>query len=598
MMKDMKRTHMCGEVSVSDLGKSVTINGWVHSWRDHGGVIFMDLRDYTGLVQVVFDPEIDKTSHALADSIRSEFVIGIQGEVKRRDPESVNPKIKTGEIEIKVKAVEVLNKSLTPPFELADDMSNVGEEHRLKYRYVDLRRPSIQKHIINRHKLVQSARKFLDANRFFEIETPILNKSTPEGARDYLVPSRINAGRFFALPQSPQLFKQILMIAGFDRYYQVAKCFRDEDLRKDRQPEFTQLDLEFSFVTEDDIMDLMEKMWATVLKDNYGLDVKLPVKRITYDEAISKYGTDSPDLRFGMELKDISDIGLKSDFQVFKNVIEKGGICWAINAKGGSKFSRKDLDEDLKQFVGIYGAKGLAWAKVVGGKLESVIAKFFNEDLQKEMIKRLGAEDGDCIMFVADKKKVVHEALANLREKLAEMLGLVNNDDMSFVWVYDFPLLQWDEEEKRWSAVHHPFTSPKPEDVEGILSGKIPESEYGELKSASYDLVLNGIELGGGSIRIHNSDLQMKVLNILKIGETEAKEKFGFLLEALQYGAPPHGGIAFGIDRVMMLMEKTSSIRDVIAFPKTQKALCLMSDAPGAVSKRQLDELHIKVVEE
>ena len=590
------RTHLCNDLRITDENKTVTLMGWVHSWRDHGGVVFIDLRDYTGLTQIVFNPEISPESHKIADTLRSEFVIAIEGVVAKRSDENINPKISTGEIEVKVNKVKILNKSLTPPFEI-DEHVNVGEDHRLKYRYIDLRRKIIQKNIINRHFLVQDLRTFLNDKKFFEIETPILNKSTPEGARDYLVPSRINPGNFYALPQSPQIFKQILMVSGFDKYYQIAKCFRDEDLRKDRQPEFTQLDMELSFESEENLMKLIDEMFSVVLKKRYNIDIPTPIKKIPYDEAIRKYGSDRPDLRFDLELSDVSDIAPESDFQVFKNVLAKKGIVWGINAKAGAKFSRKEID-DLTDFVGIYGAKGLAWAKIKDGKMESVIGKFFSDAVQKKILERMKAEEGDLILFVADKKKVVIEALGNLRVKLAEMLGLINEDEYKFAWVVDFPLFQWDDVNDRWAAVHHPFTAPKEEDIENLMTGKIPYEQLGELKSASYDLVLNGIELGGGSIRIHSSELQSKILEILKIPKEEANEKFGFLLEALQYGAPPHGGIAFGLDRIMMLMENTASIRDVIAFPKTQKATCLLSEAPSGVSSVQLDELHLKILDD
>jgi len=589
-LKQFLRSDHCGYLSSKDIGKIVKLNGWVHSVRDHGGVIFIDLRDISGICQIVFNPTIESECHDIAESFKPEFVIAIEGEVHARTKDMINPKIATGEIEIMVHKVKLLNPSITPPFLITEDQ-NVSEEVRLKYRYLDLRRPQMQSNLIMRHKITHSVRNFLESQDFFEIETPMLNKSTPEGARDFLVPSRIQRGKFYALPQSPQIFKQILMVSGFERYYQVVRCFRDEDLRADRQPEFTQIDIEMSFITKDVIISLMEKMFKHVLKDCYNIDIHTPIKKLSYDEAMSKYGTDRPDLRFDLEICEITNIVKNSDFKVFQSVFENGGKVCAINAKKGEKLSRKDID-DLTSYVGQFGAKGLAWMRVKEGKLESNIVKFFSESIQNEIIKSLDAHNGDLILFVADTVEVVLESMSNLRLKLAEMLSLIEKDKLSFTWVTDFPLFTYNKEAKRYDSVHHPFTSPNLDQI-GLL-----DSDPLKVLSESYDLVLNGVELGGGSIRMHNRDLQSKIFRLLNIDENEAEEKFGFLLSALKFGAPPHGGIAFGLDRLVMLLQKASSIRDVIAFPKTQKGICLMSGAPSHVEEDQLLELSIKVDEQ
>jgi aspartyl-tRNA synthetase len=587
VLKDFVRTYWCGDVRKSHVDEERILNGWVNRRRDHGGVIFIDLRDRSGHVQLVFNPEHDKGCHELAEKLRSEDVLGIKGKVLLRTGENINPKMETGEIEVMVLELQVFNKSKNPPFMVDDDIAT-NEEQRMTYRYLDLRRPKMFNNILMRHNISKCVRNFLNENGFIDIETPMLNKSTPEGARDFLVPSRLNPGHFYALPQSPQIFKQILMVSGIERYYQIVKCFRDEDLRADRQPEFTQIDLEMSFVTSDIILDLMDKMFKDLLKECYELDLKLPIPKMSYDEAINKYGNDSPDLRFDMPIIDVLDIAKESDFQVFKSVAQSGNAVRCINAKGGAKFSRKDIDEYTK-FVSKYGAKGLAWMKVNEGKLESVVVKFFSDELQKKLIERMNAQDGDLLLFVADRFNVVCDALGNLREKLGEDLGLIKEGDIALHWIVDFPLFTYNEDEKRYDSVHHPFTSPKPEDI-----GKL-ESDPLNVKSDSYDLVMNGIELGGGSIRIHDMDLQKKVFSLMNITDKEAEEKFGFLLKALEYGAPPHGGIAFGLDRICMLLQKCPSIRDVIAFPKTSSGTCLLSDAPSSVTDNQLEELYIKL---
>ena len=585
-MGALRRTHNCNTLGLDHLGQETILMGWVLRRRDHGGVIFIDLRDRWGITQIVFNPEINQDIHAKAHQLRSEWVIAVRGKVSSRPADMDNPKLKTGAIEILVDELRILNTSETPPFPL-DEETEVSDMLRLQYRYLDLRRPEIANNLVLRHQALQTVRSYLNAHDFLEIETPMLTRSTPEGARDYLVPSRVNAGKFYALPQSPQLFKQILMIAGMDRYYQIVKCFRDEDLRADRQPEFTQIDMELSFISEEEIIVLVEGMIASLFKAVNDVVLQPPFKRITYDEAIRRFGTDRPDARFGLELVDLTDVVRGCGFKVFQTVIEQGGVIKAINAKGCASFSRKDLD-DLTDFAGRFGARGMAWVKVKEDEWQSPITKFFSPEEISGMAAQLDAKPGDLILFGADKPKTVHQVLSELRLELARRLHLVEDGSFSFLWVTDFPLLEYDEEQKRYTSVHHPFTAPNEEQL------ALLESNPAEVKSRAYDLVLNGSEIGGGSIRIHNPAMQKKVFEALGIGEDEAQEKFGFLLRALELGAPPHGGIAFGVDRLMMLLTGSSSIRDVIAFPKTQKATCPLTDAPSSVDRKQLTELHLR----
>jgi len=585
----MLRTHNCGSLRKTDIGKEISLAGWVQTRRDHGSLIFIDLRDRAGVTQIVFNPQINSKVHELGQSLRSEWVLWIKGKVEARPSGMENSKLPTGEIEIKVVEFEVLNPSKTPPFEIAEKI-DTHEELRLKYRYLDLRRPSLQKNIRLRHEVLQTARRTLSDNGFLEIETPFLTKSTPEGARDYLVPARLSPGKFYALPQSPQLFKQLLMVAGFERYFQIVRCFRDEDLRADRQPEFTQIDIESSFLTAEEILPIMEKLVEAIWK-TAGITLPLPFPRIPYRESIDRFGLDAPDTRFGLELIDCSSIFAKTGFKVFGEALKNKGLIKAIKisyAMQKEEFSRSKLDE-LTEFVKIYGAKGLAWIKIEAGGWQSPIAKFFTEEEKMELKKKVGLETGDLILFVADKPSVVHAALGNLREKLGTLLGLIDPKAWNFTWVTDFPMFEYDETEKRLMAVHHPFTSPKLEDI-GLL-----ESAPETARANAYDLVLNGHEIGGGSIRIHRKELQQKVFDLLKISREEAEDRFGFLLEALEFGAPPHGGLAFGLDRIVMLLAGEESIRDVIAFPKTQKATDLLVDAPSTVRPEQLAELGLKL---
>ena len=585
-MGALRRTHSCNDLGLDDINKETTLMGWVLRRRDHGGVIFVDLRDRWGVTQVVFNPEISEAVHAKAHQLRSEWVIGVRGQVVSRPESMENSKIDTGSIEVIVREIRIFNASETPPFPLDEDIE-VSDTLRLQYRYLDLRRPEIAGNIILRHQAMQTVRSYLNARDFLEIETPMLTRSTPEGARDYLVPSRVNAGRFYALPQSPQLFKQLLMVAGMDRYYQIVKCFRDEDLRADRQPEFTQIDMELSFVAEDDIIELVEGMIGNLFAAARSIELRLPFARMQYDEAMRRFGTDRPDTRFGLELTDLTDIVRNCGFKVFQTVVEKDGVVKAINAKGCGQFSRKDLD-DLTEYAARFGARGMAWIKIKEDEWQSPITKFFSQEEIDAMGKVLDAQPGDLILFGADKAATVHQVLSELRLELARRLGLIDDSVFNFLWVTDFPLLEYDEEEKRYTAVHHPFTAPNEDDLPLLAVNP------GAVKSRAYDLVLNGNEIGGGSIRIHSPAMQQTVFESLGIGEEEAREKFGFLLRALEHGAPPHGGIAFGVDRLMMLLTGSTSIRDVIAFPKTQKATCPLTDAPAPVSRRQLTELHLR----
>ena len=585
---EWRRSNLCGTLRVENLGETVTLMGWCQTRRDHGGVIFVDLRDYTGICQVVFRKEASSEAHERADSIRSEFVIAVRGKVENRIEGNVNPKLPTGEIEIVVHDLNILSESQTPPY-VMDEREQVEERLRLQYRYLDLRHPTMQKNLILRSKAMQQTRNFLADQGFFEIETPMLTKSTPEGARDYLVPSRVHPGSFYALPQSPQIFKQLLMVSGYDRYMQIARCFRDEDLRGNRQPEFTQLDLEMSFIQPEDIYNLVEGLLSSLFETLLDVKILTPFERMPYQTAMEGYGVDAPDLRFDLKLKDISDIAGQCGLKVFSDAIERGGIAKAINVKGGSDFSRKELDE-LTEFVKIYGAKGMAWVKRNEEGWQSPIAKFFSAEDQRAIEERLDVEVGDLILFGADNKNIVNDALGNLRKEVARRRKLIPENTYKFVWITDFPLLEYSASDKRYHAVHHPFTMPNLEDLK-----KYGETEPQNIRSVAYDVVLNGVELGGGSIRIHRQDIQQQVFKWLELSDAEIEEKFGFLLQALSYGAPPHGGIALGFDRLMMFLLNTDSIRDVVAFPKTQRASCLMTEAPSEVPPSALEELHLRV---
>ena len=579
-----KRTGMCEDFSSRDIGKKVTLMGWVDSRRNLGGLIFVWLRDRSGIIQLVFDENDQTGDFSGAESLRAEFVIAVKGEVVARTPENVNPDLHTGEIEVKVEELKILSKAETPPFEIEEN-SNVREELRLKYRYLDLRRPDMQKNFILRNRIAMTVRKYLDENGFMEIETPMLQKSTPEGARDYLVPSRIHKGAFYALPQSPQIFKQLLMVSGFDRYYQLAKCFRDEDLRADRQPEFTQIDMELSFVEEEDIIAINEGLIQRVFHDVMGIDIKTPLRRIPWQEAMERYGSDKPDTRFGMELMDISDIAKGCSFKVFSGAVENGGSVRCINAKKAG-LSRKEIDA-LGEFVKTYGAKGLAWMNFKEEGMASPIAKFLTQEEIAAITERTGAQTGDLLLFVADRNKVVFDSLGALRLHLAHKLGRIDENRFDLLWVTEFPQFEYSEEEGRYVAMHHPFTAPMDEDIEYL------ETQPEKVRAKAYDIVLNGNEIGGGSIRIHNAELQERMFRALGFSKEEAWNRFGFMMEAFKYGTPPHGGLAYGLDRLVMLLGKCQSIRDVIAFPKVQNASDLMSEAPSQVDEKQLEELGI-----
>jgi aspartyl-tRNA synthetase len=586
----MLRTHTCGELTKETIGNTVQLCGWVDRWRDHGGVIFIDLRDRWGVTQIVFNPETDAELQSQASKLRSEYVIAVEGVVNARPDGTVNKKLPTGEVEIQATTMTLLNKSETPPIDVAGD-TFISEDLRLKYRYLDLRRKSMFRNLELRYKITKVVRDYLDRKRFIEIETPYLTKSTPEGARDYLVPSRMSKGTFYALPQSPQLFKQILMVSGYDRYFQIVRCFRDEDLRADRQPEHTQIDIEMSFITEEDIFILIEEMVEKVFKDVLNVQtLSFPLKRISYGDAMNMYGSDKPDLRFEMKISDATEIFKSTDFKVFSSVIASSGVIKGIKAQGMGNASRKDMD-DLTQFVQTYGAKGLAWLKVTADGFESPIVKFFSVETLQKVKELFDAEEGDLLLFVASDWYTTCVSLGALRCHLAKKLGLIHEGVYALCWVVDFPLLEFNPEEKRYQAMHHPFTSPHKDDM------ALLESDPGKVRARAYDLVLNGTEIGGGSIRIHQEDIQEKMFGILNIGKEEAREKFGFLLNALSYGAPPHGGIALGLDRLVAMLLGLDSIRDVIAFPKTQKGTCPLTDAPSEVSVKQLRELYLKIRE-
>ena len=586
-LKGMERTHNCGELRKNDEGKEVQLAGWVSRRRDHGGLIFVDMRDRSGIVQIVFDAAEMGADFSKAETLRNEFVIGIRGKVRARSAETVNPKMATGEIEIVTSELRILNKAKTPPFYIQDGV-DVDENVRLRYRYLDLRRPEMQQNIILRHRVTKIMRDYLDENGFLEIETPMLCRSTPEGARDFLVPSRLNAGQFYALPQSPQIFKQLLMVSGFEKYFQIVRCFRDEDLRADRQPEFTQLDIETSFLNQDDIITLMEGLIKKIFETTLDVKVETPFKRMSWQDAMDRFGTDKPDLRFGMELQDISEYVKGSDFKVFTSVLESGGQIKVIKVDGYANIPRKELD-GLVEYVKTYGAKGLAWIQYAEEGIKSPFKKFYSEETFEQIKQATGAKTGDLLLVVGDKASVVAQALGELRLEMARRRNLIDADKLCFLWVVDFPMFEYVEEDKRYKAMHHPFTSPREEDIEFLLT------EPEKVKANAYDIVLNGVEVGGGSLRIYQSDLQEKVFEAIGLTKEEARAKFGFLMDAFEYGTPPHGGIAFGLDRLVMLMAKRKSIRDVIAFPKTQSAIDPMSHAPSEVDEKQLRELHIRV---
>ncbi len=587
----LKRTHNCGQLRIDDVGKKVVLAGWVQSYRDHGNLVFIDLRDREGLTQLVFNPQTQPDVHKLARTIRCEWVIAARGIVQPRSEGMENPKMITGQIEVAIEELQILNASKTPPFEI-DSAEKTNEEIRLTSRYIDLRRPQMQHKLKTRHRITMIARDYFDKLGFWEIETPMLAKSTPEGARDFLVPSRLLKNCFYALPQSPQLFKQILMVSGVDKYFQIVRCFRDEDPRADRQAEFTQIDVEMSFVDSNDVIGVHENLVAKTWKRILDVDVKAPMRRMSFKQAMADYGTDRPDLRFDMKLKDISDIAKQSTFKVFTSTLENGGIVKGLCAPNGEKYSRSDIEKTLTDFAADYGAKGLAWCKVKQDNgalsLAGGSAKFFSPELQQQLIQHFDAKDNNLLLFVADKEKNANKALAPLRCKLAKDLRLYDEKAFEFVWIVDFPLLEWNEDENRYDSLHHPFTAPVPEDLEKL------ETDPANIRSQAYDIVVNGSEIGGGSIRIHQPKVQQKIFDLLNISREQAQKRFGFFLKALEYGAPPHGGIAFGLDRMVMLLTGTDNIRDVIAFPKTQRGQCLLTDAPSEVDQKQLDELNLR----
>ncbi len=587
-MKGLKRSHRCTEVSVENIGEKVTLMGWVQKSRNKGGIIFVDLRDRSGIIQLIFENgSIDEEGFEKAAKLRSEFVIAVTGKVERRSG-AVNENLKTGEIEVRADSLRILSESDTPPFPIEED-SKTKEELRLKYRYLDLRRPDIQRNLMLRSKVAMLTRMFLEKEGFLEIETPMLTKSTPEGARDYLVPSRVHPGNFYALPQSPQLFKQLLMCSGYDRYIQIVKCFRDEDLRADRQPEFTQIDMELAFVDVDDVIDVNERLLAYLFKEALNVEVSLPIQRMTWQEAMDRFGSDKPDLRFGMELKDVSQTVKDCEFGVFKNALEAGGSVRGINAKGQGAMPRKKIDK-LVDFAKDYGAKGLAYLAVnEDGTYKSSFAKFMKEEELNDLVKAMDGQPGDLLLFAADKNKVVWDVLGALRLEMARQMDLLDKNEYRFVWITEFPLLEWSEDQQRYTAMHHPFTMPMDEDI------PLLDKDPGAVRAKAYDIVLNGTELGGGSVRIHQNDIQEKMFEMLGFTKEEAKERFGFLLTAFKYGVPPHAGLAYGLDRLVMLMTKEDSIRDVIAFPKVKDASCLMTEAPGTVDDQQLEELCIQI---
>ncbi|MFB5678729.1 aspartate--tRNA ligase [Paenibacillus terreus] len=583
----MKRTHHCGELTTANIGETVVLNGWVQTRRDLGGVLFIDLRDRSGIVQIVFNPAYSGEALQIADRVRTEYVLEVKGEVVQRDPETVNPNLPTGQIEVRITEIEVLNASKTPPFFIEDGIE-VDESLRLKYRYLDLRRPEMHQTLKLRSKAAKVFRDFLDGQDFIEVETPILTKSSPEGARDYLVPSRVHEGEFFALPQSPQIYKQLLMVGGLERYYQIARCFRDEDLRADRQPEFTQVDIETSFMQQDELLEMMEQLMVKLFRETIGVELETPFQRITHAEAMGKYGSDKPDLRFGLELIEMNDLLANSGVKVFSSVIEKGGEVKVLNAKGCGTWTRKEID-DLGPYAARYGAKGLAWIQVKDGEFKGPIVKFFTPEEIEAVRERTGAEEGDLLLFSADNKKVVADVLGALRLKIGRQLGLIDDSKFKFVWVVDFPLLGYDEEQKRYVAEHHPFTRPKEEDI------ALFETDPGKIRAQAYDIVLNGYEVGGGSMRIYKRDVQEKMFNAIGLSPEEAQEKFGYLMDAFEYGTPPHGGIAFGFDRLVMLLSGRTNLRETIAFPKTASATDLLMDAPSEVDASQLEQLHIRL---